>query len=478
MPRPLMGLNPEMLRIAVLAIGLSASLLLSGGAAHAAEVRAVRVGAHTDMTRVVLDISERIPFRVSPASNGDVIVIKLPKVAWRTRASRRLNTGLAQGYRHDVVDGESIVTFSLKRPVSVRKSFAMPPDGDGGYRIVIDLVAAEGAAAMPSAGFSRTPAGNQEPAVETAGRSAGPGTAAPASPIRFNEIAQVNNPASFQQWLEQEQYNPNLYKAREWYRRSRTAPKPYTPQQLKLDLEKAKKSFLKTQASPLPYRPRQPLPVRSQRPLPDRMVARKEPVEGTRQTVVEHSNEPDAGLGRFYVGGHLGYGLATYDALYNDGTDTVEVDGLSGEGPNIGSHIGIGRTFDRTYVGAEVEYDYGNVATSVRINSNTADLTRDHSFMLTGRLGYHFAPNALGYMRLGASQGRWRSETSAGFDETVWLTGMAFGVGLDYAPGSSYSVRGEILGINYEEYDKTVGSERVTVDPTVYNLRVGLDYQF
>lgn len=470
-----------MLKAAILTIGLSALLFLSGGAGHAAqrpEVRAVRVGAHTDMTRVVLDVSERIPFLVTLVNNGDVVVIKLPKVAWRTRASRRLNTGLAKGYRHDVVNGGSVVTFNLKMPVSVKRSFSMAPDGDGGHRIVIDLVPAPGAAAVSAAGFPRKRAGSKEPAVEPVERSTGPRTAAKASSIRFDQIAQVNNPASLQQWLQQEQYNPNLYRAREWHRRTRTAPKPYTPQQLKLDLKKAKELFLRTQASPRPYRPQQPLPARSQQPIPAQIVTQQDPVERVRQTVVEYSNEPDAGLGRFYVGGHLGYGLAIYDALYNDGTNTVEIDGISGEGLNIGSHVGIGGTFDRTYVGMEAEYDFGNVEASARINSNTAELTRDHSFMLSGRLGYHFAADTLGYLRLGAAHSRWLTETSAGFNEMNWLTGVAFGVGVDYSPGSSYSVRGEILGINYEEYDKTVGSERITVNPSVYNLRVGLDYQF
>lgn len=189
--------------------------------------------------------------------------------------------------------------------------------------------------------------------------------------------------------------------------------------------------------------------------------------------------EPKKKLGRLYIGGHLGYGLAAYDGSYTVGTDTVVIDGFSGEGLDGGFHAGIGGLLNGIYVGGEVEYDYANVETFTRLNLNTAKLVKDHSIMLSGRLGYHLVHNTLAYLRLGLAQSRWSTVTTGnGIDTTSWLTGLAFGAGMDFAPSDFYSIRGEVLGIRYKRFNETLGDEKITFDPNIYSFRVGLDYQF
>ena len=169
--------------------------------------------------------------------------------------------------------------------------------------------------------------------------------------------------------------------------------------------------------------------------------------------------------------------MAAYDGSYTDGTDTVVIDGFSAEGFDGGFHAGIGGIFKGIYLGGEAEYAYGNMETFTRLNFSTVKLTRDHSYMATGRVGYHIVRNTLGYLKFGVAHSRWSTVSSNGIDGTSWLPGVAFGAGMDYSPADSFSIRGEILGIKYLKFVETLGFESIQFNPSVYSFRIGLDYQ-
>jgi N-acetylmuramoyl-L-alanine amidase len=104
------------------------------------DVTNLRLWNAPDNTRVVLDLSRPIEYRISPLTNPDRIAIDLKQAR------------LASGMPHTVADSPFIdrfrygqyskdikrVVIDLKKPVKV-KSFTLKPNDVYGYRLVIDL---------------------------------------------------------------------------------------------------------------------------------------------------------------------------------------------------------------------------------------------------------------------------------------------------------------------------------------------------
>jgi N-acetylmuramoyl-L-alanine amidase len=91
------------------------------------------------VTRVVLDLSAPAPFEVHLVADPYRAVIDLPEVEWRMShglPARGLVTGLRFG---QVKQGSSRAVIDLAGPAAVAKSFPLPPHGEAGHRIVIDL---------------------------------------------------------------------------------------------------------------------------------------------------------------------------------------------------------------------------------------------------------------------------------------------------------------------------------------------------
>lgn len=137
--------------IVVLTITFACLLAPPAGVLAAPVVTDIRTGVHTDMTRLVLDISENINYQIFVLDKPYRIVIDLPEVAWRTKAGEVQFRGLIRGMRFGRFEaGTSRVVIDTKGPVMVRRSFLLPPSGSSGYRFVIDM------AAVGSAEFKRS----------------------------------------------------------------------------------------------------------------------------------------------------------------------------------------------------------------------------------------------------------------------------------------------------------------------------------
>jgi N-acetylmuramoyl-L-alanine amidase len=121
--------------------GIGAFLAL-GGLPAWADVPAVvgaRIGDQGGITRFVLDLSAPAQFQVHLAPDPYRAVIDLPEVAWRV-TGKLAARGLVAGWRYGGVNaGASRAVIDLAGPAAVAKSFALPPHGDAGHRIVIDL---------------------------------------------------------------------------------------------------------------------------------------------------------------------------------------------------------------------------------------------------------------------------------------------------------------------------------------------------
>jgi N-acetylmuramoyl-L-alanine amidase len=133
-------------------------LLLTGPAARAiaaeANVLGVRLGQNGPVTRVVVETSAPVPAEAFILSGPDRVVIDLPsRAGWAGRgAPAGGGLGLVTGYHVGAVNqGHVRVTIDVSGPAVIRKSFAVPPNGNAPDRFVVDIESASASADPPAA---------------------------------------------------------------------------------------------------------------------------------------------------------------------------------------------------------------------------------------------------------------------------------------------------------------------------------------
>jgi N-acetylmuramoyl-L-alanine amidase len=106
----------------------------------------IRVGTHLKKTRVVIDVSNKIDFRIFALSDPNRIVIDLPEMTWQLpddvipknlMGKRHLIKNFRYGYFRP---GLSRIVLDIKNPVRVKAAFIITPSNGKNYRLVIDLV--------------------------------------------------------------------------------------------------------------------------------------------------------------------------------------------------------------------------------------------------------------------------------------------------------------------------------------------------
>jgi N-acetylmuramoyl-L-alanine amidase len=119
---------------------LSTLLLLP---AHAVDVRAIRLWAGPDSTRVVLDLSGSAQHSLQVLRNPDRVVLDVAgaRLAGSARAAPA-GTGTVKQVRMARRPGELRIVLDLARPIQA-KSFLAAPNDRYGYRLVIDLGATQ-----------------------------------------------------------------------------------------------------------------------------------------------------------------------------------------------------------------------------------------------------------------------------------------------------------------------------------------------
>ncbi len=139
-------LPKRLTRIGVASRALFAGLTLFGllvaGSANAGEpvVYDVRFGEHADKTRVVLDLSESVPYEVFTLAQPYRVVIDLPSVVWQAPNGGAAGRGVVDHYRFgQFKPGTSRIVFDVTGPVGIKKAFLLPPSGNDSHRLVVDL---------------------------------------------------------------------------------------------------------------------------------------------------------------------------------------------------------------------------------------------------------------------------------------------------------------------------------------------------
>jgi len=123
--------------LGVLAVGFYAR----SGCAASAVVTDIRVAGETTATRVVIELTAALSFRVFKLNDPYRVVIDMPEVGWRLPPKPLpARTGLYDRLRYGLHKaGVSRVVIDLTRPSEVTLARLLKPSAGRGYRLVVDL---------------------------------------------------------------------------------------------------------------------------------------------------------------------------------------------------------------------------------------------------------------------------------------------------------------------------------------------------
>lgn len=130
------------LSLNLLAASVIALLAMNSASAKPAVI-GLRIGVHTDTTRVVLDLTGQLEYTIFTLPEPYRVVIDLPEVEWRMPATTiPAGRGIVQRLRFGLFQpGTSRLVLDVSAPVQVRKTFLLRPTADFSYRLVLDLAA-------------------------------------------------------------------------------------------------------------------------------------------------------------------------------------------------------------------------------------------------------------------------------------------------------------------------------------------------
>lgn len=137
-PRPFIGLGLALAVVWGLNLG-PISFAFAG--ASKVVVGDIRAGLHGSTTRLVFDLSDKVPFEIFTLAGPDRVVLDLPQVGWRL-PSRPLpaKTGVLKKLRYGLFKpGTTRVVLEVTGPVMVKKTFLLEPSGGRGWRFILDL---------------------------------------------------------------------------------------------------------------------------------------------------------------------------------------------------------------------------------------------------------------------------------------------------------------------------------------------------
>jgi N-acetylmuramoyl-L-alanine amidase len=100
----------------------------------------VRLGVHAEKTRIVVEMTQTVEYRVTLLTNPFRVVIDLPDVEWRAQPSAGPGAGLIARYRFGLLEpGTNRMVLDAPNPVRVAKVFSIAAADDKPARFVVDL---------------------------------------------------------------------------------------------------------------------------------------------------------------------------------------------------------------------------------------------------------------------------------------------------------------------------------------------------
>ncbi|MEM9683343.1 MAG: N-acetylmuramoyl-L-alanine amidase [Pseudomonadota bacterium] len=101
----------------------------------------VRIGVHPDKTRLVVELSGKVPYKVFTLPNPYRVVIDLPEVGWKlANSTKSSRMGVITSYRFGLFQpGNSRLVVDIERPVKLLKHVMLPATSRYPHRLVFDL---------------------------------------------------------------------------------------------------------------------------------------------------------------------------------------------------------------------------------------------------------------------------------------------------------------------------------------------------
>lgn len=128
---------------AIAAAAVLTALLAAGSPALAQpSVTDVRLGAHSDKTRFVVELTQPPRYRVFSLPDPYRVVIDLPELEWpESHSEMTQSKGLISALRFGLfTPGTSRVVLDLAQPSAIKAVFILPPRDGFNHRLVLDLV--------------------------------------------------------------------------------------------------------------------------------------------------------------------------------------------------------------------------------------------------------------------------------------------------------------------------------------------------
>ena len=186
----------------------------------------------------------------------------------------------------------------------------------------------------------------------------------------------------------------------------------------------------------------------------------------------------------FYVGGHFGYG----DASFGPGTNPIPLQGVflppSPAGLIGGFQAGYNRQLsNRLVLGVEADSSFPGPIDVPRLAPAPFNTSIDYVGTLRGRVGYAFGP-WMPYLTGGFAWGHTHvivNDAAGGLLATVkgYQTGWTAGAGVEFAVSGNWSAKAEYDYIDLSRRMYDLGGFRlpgVNVDPRIHLAKLGLNY--
>jgi len=119
---------------------IAIALLLGVTSAWSGEVRSLRVWAGPDSTRAVLDLDQKVDYRLFTLDDPARVVIDIDRVSVeRALSLDEEHSGVIRRVRHGVRDGDNLRVVLDLEDQARPQSFLLAPAGEYGHRLVVDL---------------------------------------------------------------------------------------------------------------------------------------------------------------------------------------------------------------------------------------------------------------------------------------------------------------------------------------------------
>lgn len=134
----------------------------------ALDVNNIRVGLHSDKTRIVIDVDREADFRAFVLENPNRVVVDMPHFAWQapSQITQEAKSVVAAVRHGDVSSETSRIVFDVKQETEIISAFALPAAAGKSDRIVIDVRPVGTGQSASSQAYGAYDAADVAPAVQ------------------------------------------------------------------------------------------------------------------------------------------------------------------------------------------------------------------------------------------------------------------------------------------------------------------------